>query len=165
MNQSKQFITYHGTDDKNLPSLFANSFDSNLKSGYGKTFGFGVYTTPNIKYASMYSDTNKVLICKIETNKYIKISKTNAKQKNKEYKEILKNYDLIIIEDETNPDCPEYLCPNPLNVSIIGLLIVEKKIEDNLLLETNILETRILGSLESLESFPIEWTKENISIL
>ncbi len=135
----KEFIAYHGTDEKNIPSIFLNGFDNRLKSGYGSNFGSGVYLTPDLKYASTYSDGNKVLICKIITDKYITVTQRFAKSfyNKREYDEIKSKYDLIIIEDQDDKDIPvEYLCTDNKKVSVIGLKIIEKTIKEQDLIET-----------------------------
>jgi len=148
----KEFIAYHGTDEKNIPSIFLNGFDPKIKSGYGSIFGSGVYLTPDLKYASTYSDCDKVLICKIITDKYITVTQHFAQShfNKKNYDEIKSKYDLIIVEDQNDKNIPvEYVCLDYTKVKVIGLKIIEKIIEEHdyqeNLVDVKTIDCKIIG--------------------
>jgi len=136
-------ITFHGTSEENLLSILKNGFSCNFGKGYGSAFGKGIYSTPCIKYASCYTETNKLLVCEIQSSLTLKLLKKEVlHRKNKNIK-----YDLLIIDD-----CDEYLCSKTHNIKPIGILIVNKKWDGDTLIDVEVVEKRLLGDQFSLEN-------------
>ena len=136
-------ITFHGTSKENLLSILTNGFSSNFGKGYGSTFGKGIYSTPCIKYASCYTETDKLLLCEIQSGLTLKLRKKEVlHRKNKNIK-----YDLLIIDD-----CDEYLCSKTDNIKPIGILIVNKKWNGDTLIDVEVVEKRLLGDQFSLDN-------------
>jgi hypothetical protein len=143
--------TYHGTDSKNLYSILKQGFDLK-KSGinFGSTFGNGIYTTPNIPYASTYITNNnselyQLIICEVDCLSSIIINKPLKKSKYNKIKE-----DVIIIDYNS-----EILCKNKTKIKVIGILQIKKIMDNNTLIKVEIIEERLLGD---------KWTEFNILI-
>ena len=54
---------YHGTSSQNAISILQNGFDFNKSgSNWGKTYGKGIYFTPNYDTARFYAETNGIVL-------------------------------------------------------------------------------------------------------
>ena len=127
------FTTYHSRSEKNCFDILENGFQEKFigkKGGFGLIFGRGIYTTTNLKYASMYHpDCNKMLVCEIDTNNFIKMTMKDYNNRKKE----LEDYDLLIIED-----MDEYICKNVKKIKVKEMLVVKKVFENNTLKDVEI---------------------------
>ena len=97
---------YHGTSVTNALSILKNGFDF-TKSGqnWGKTYGKGIYFTPNYDTARFYAEENGIVLSlDIEINPYYlqKDFSPNSKKKPKIPQD--KNYNCIV-----NSNKDEYL--------------------------------------------------------
>ena len=108
---------YHGSSSiENLKSIVKNGFDLNkIGTGWGNTYGNGIYFTDNLKVAhEVYSNKNGYIIEIIVEDKTYKLTKdysvTNRSHK-KEIKKIVstyidtKKYNMLV----TNSVEPEYI--------------------------------------------------------
>ena len=108
---------YHGSSSiEDLKSIVKNGFDLNkIGSGWGCTYGNGIYFTDNLKVAhEVYSNKNGYIIEVIIDDKIYKLTKdysaTNKSHK-KEIKKIVstyidtKKYNMLV----TNSVEPEYI--------------------------------------------------------
>ena len=117
------YITYHSTSECNIESILLNGFQDRFGECYGLTFGKGVYTTTDLKYASSYNiECDKILECEIVTENTIEL---NVKEYKKNIKRIEKeNPDLVVIKDAS-----EFVCKNLCKIRVISVLTVEKVLE------------------------------------
>jgi hypothetical protein len=144
----REFTTFHGTDSINLASILKDGFLKKFIGGnYGSTFGPGIYSSSDPKYASTYGNSNILIICRIRVTEDKLNVVTKYQTKRKDYKKTIQDFDLIIISD-----ADEYLCSNPEVIVPIGIAIVEKTIQDDTLLDCKILEMRLLGDVWNLEN-------------
>lgn len=116
----KTYTTYHSTLDSNIESILVNGFKDRFGSCYGLTFGKGVYTTSDIKYAASYNiECNKILECEIVSDRTIEMDV-------REYKKNIKRItteepDLVVIKDAN-----EFVCKNLSKIRVVAVLTVEK---------------------------------------
>ena len=76
-------VLYHGTSIESGESIMNNGFSLDYAGkGWGLTYGKGVYFTPNIKEAWIYSD-GAILKCNVEINKSYRVKHKIGKMKNK----------------------------------------------------------------------------------
>lgn len=60
-------IVYHGTTQSNMTEIFKYGFDiSKIGSGWGTTYGEGIYFSSNFDTALLYSDNNTVIEASIK---------------------------------------------------------------------------------------------------
>jgi hypothetical protein len=121
------YTTYHSTPECNIESIIKNGFQERFGSCYGLTFGSGVYTTTDIKYASSYNiECDKILECEISSEKTISL-------KTREYKKNINRIkqeepDLVVINDAT-----EYVCKNLKKIRVVSVITVKKIIMNEVL--------------------------------
>jgi hypothetical protein len=122
-----EFIAYHSTTEKNIPDILKNGFKENFGKCFGSTFGNGVYTSPDLKYVCTYNiDCNKILVCKIKTDKIKTMTTREFLYFNRKHKKLLEDLDLLIISDAN-----EYVCKNVSCISVIQLMTVERIFKKN----------------------------------
>lgn len=128
------FTTYHSRSEKNAFNILENGFQEEFigkKGGFGLIFGKGIYTTTNLKYASMYHPScNKILVCKIETDNFKTMTNKEYLKMRKKEKEKLEEYDLLIIED-----LDEYVCKDVNKIKVKKMIVVNKIFENNTLID------------------------------
>ena len=78
-------LLYHGTTSSNGISIIKNGFDfSKAGSNWGKTYGKGIYFTPNYKTAKFYAGEDGIVISmdiKINSYKLTRDYSPNSKKK------------------------------------------------------------------------------------
>lgn len=128
------FTVYHSTMEKNIASILSNGFQDRFGSCYGLTFGRGVYTTSDLKYAASYNiECDKILECEINP---VSVMEMNTREYKKNVKRIkTEEPDLVIIKDAR-----EFVCRNLSVIRVVAILNVEKLILDDKLVEVNVLE-------------------------
>lgn len=93
-------ILYHGTSEKNALSILKNGFDINRAGeNWGKTYGIGIYFSPNYETAKFYANSNSntggiVISINIKLNTFN--LKKDISPSNKKKIKIPKGYDSII---------------------------------------------------------------------
>lgn len=94
-------ILYHGSDPKNYESILKHGFDMSLTGkGWGLTYGKGIYMTPDINEAKVYSGGEKILRCTVKIDKPLKLTRdyspTNKKHKQQLSHLLKEGYDTLI---------------------------------------------------------------------
>jgi hypothetical protein len=121
-----ELLAYHSTSEKNISSILKNGFSQNWGKGFGSTFGNGIYTSPELKYAATYNiDDDKILVCKIRTDN-VKTMTLKEFSYQKKRKRDLDKFDLLIISD-----CNEYICKNPRCISVISAIKIKRIMKKN----------------------------------
>ena len=109
-------LLYHGTSYENSLSIKMNGFDFNkVGSNYGKTYGRGIYFTPNYETAKFYAgDTGIVILtnAKITPHYLTRDVSPNSKKKIRIPND--KVYNCIV-----SPNNDEYLILYPTNINIM----------------------------------------------
>lgn len=134
------FTVYHSRSEGNIPSIVEHGFQEKFigqKGGFGLIYGRGVYTSDNLKYVSTYHPTcNKVIVCEIVTDNYIRIKSKDYNKKNRKKYE---DYDLLIVEDMN-----EYVCKNLEKIRIKEVITVKKTFDHDTLVDVFIEKNDLL---------------------
>ncbi|KAK9516223.1 hypothetical protein VZT92_024166 [Zoarces viviparus] len=85
-------VSYHGTQEQYVKAIT----EGNYKPGDGKVYGYGVYSTPDIKIAKEYATEFR---CKGQKYKVVMQNRINPKYRKK--CKIQEDYWLVPIEDTT----------------------------------------------------------------
>lgn len=97
---------YHGTSTMNALSILKNGFDfTKAGSNWGKTYGSGIYFSPNYETAKFYAtDKGIVLSFTIEIESYLLIKDISPTSKKRLRIPSNKNFNCIV-----SPNKDEYL--------------------------------------------------------
>jgi len=100
-------LIYHSSNSvESTYKILREGFDKKyIGSGYGSTFGRGIYFTPNFEYACTYNiDIKEIIKCEIDIYKYKCISydmNTNTNNNIKKINKLLKsNPDILLVNKD-----------------------------------------------------------------